>query len=44
MKPLDKQIDEFAMHLIKREAEVRPRSNKRSIKEHEKFLLSTSWL
>jgi hypothetical protein len=44
MKPLDEQINEFAMHLIKREAEVRPRSNKRSIKEHEKFLLSTRWL
>ena len=44
MKPLDKQIDEFAMHLIMREAEVRPRSNKRSAIEHEKFVLSTRWL
>ena len=32
------------MHLIKRETEVRPRSNKRSAKEHEKFVLSTGWL
>ena len=41
MKSFDEQINAFALHLIEREAEVRPRSNKRSIKEHEKFVLST---
>ena len=34
----------FALHLIEREAEVRPRKNKRSASEDEKFLLSTEWL
>ena len=34
----------FALHLIEREANVRPRRNKRSVSEHEKFLLSTEWL
>ena len=41
---LDSQIQTFALHLIEREAEVRPRKNKRSPVEHEKFLLSTGWL
>ena len=41
---LIQQIQTFAMHLIEREAEVRPRKNKRSESEHEKFLLSTGWL
>ena len=41
---LDQQIQAFALHLIEREAEVRPRKNKRSESEHEKFLLSTGWL
>ena len=41
---LDNQILTFALHLIEREAEVRPRKNKRSVSEHEKFLLSTGWL
>ena len=41
---LKSQIKMFASHLIKREAEVRPRKNKRSVSEHEKFLLSTEWL
>jgi len=44
MKSFDEQINAFALHLIEREAEVRPRSNKRSEKEHEKFVLSTGWL
>jgi len=41
---LNQQIQAFALHLIEREAEVRPRKNKRSSIEHEKFLLSTAWL
>ena len=41
---LNQQIQAFALHLIEREAEVRPRKNKRSISEHVKFLLSTGWL
>jgi len=41
---LSQQIQTFALHLIEREAEVRPRKNKRSESEHEKFLLSTGWL
>ena len=41
---LSQQIQTFALHLIEREAEVRPRKNKRSASEHEKFLLSTGWL
>ena len=41
---LNQQIQTFALHLIQREAEVRPRKNKRSESEHEKFLLSTGWL
>ena len=41
---LNQQIQTFALHLIEREAEVRPRKNKRSVSEHEKFLLSTVWL
>ncbi len=41
---LDSQIHAFAIHLIEREAEVRPRKNNRSPVEHEKFLLSTGWL
>ena len=41
MNDLNQQIQTFAMHLIEREAEVRPRKNKRSVSEHEKFLLST---
>ena len=41
---LNQQIQTFALHLIEREAEVRPRKNKRSESEHEKFLLSTGWL
>ena len=44
MKSLDEQINAFALHLIEQEAEVRPRSNKRSANEHEKFVLSTRWL
>ena len=44
MKSLDEQINAFALHLIEQEAEVRPRSNKRSANEHEKFVLSTGWL
>jgi hypothetical protein len=40
MKPLDEQINAFALHLIEQEAEVPTRSNKCSIKEHEKFLQS----
>jgi len=46
LKPecLDNLIHSFANHLIEREAEVRPRKNKRSVSEHEKFLLSTRWL
>ena len=41
---LNQQIQTFALHLIQRAAEVRPRKNKRSESEHEKFLLSTGWL
>ena len=41
---LNQQIQTFAQHLIECEAEVRPRKNKRSPVEHEKFLLSTGWL
>ena len=41
---LKNQIQAFAFHLIEREAEVRPRKNKRSQDEYEKFLLSTGWL
>ena len=41
---LNQQIQTFAIHLLEREAEVRPRKNKRSPNEHEKFLLSTGWL
>ena len=41
---LNQQIQTFAMHLIERESEVCPRKNKRSLVEHEKFLLSTGWL
>ena len=41
---LNQQIQAFTLHLIEREAEVRPRKNKRSLVEHEKFLLSTGWL
>ena len=41
---LNQQIQTFALHLIEREANVRPRKNKRSPVEHEKFLLSTGWL
>ena len=41
---LNQQIQAFALHLIDRETAVRPRKNKRSISEHEKFLLSTGWL
>ena len=41
---LYQQIQAFTLHLIEREAEVRPRKNKRSESEHEKFLLSTGWL
>ena len=41
---LNQQIQNFALHLIEREAHVRPRKNKRSESEHEKFLLSTGWL
>jgi len=41
---LNQQIQAFSLHLIEREAEVRPRKNKRSLVEHEKFLLSTGWL
>ena len=37
---LNQQIQTFALHLIEREAKVRPRKNKRSENEHEKFLLS----
>ena len=44
MENLGNQIHTFALHLIGREAEVRPRKNKRSASEHEKFLLSTGWL
>ena len=44
MNTLNQQIQIFALHLIEREAKVRPRKNKRSISEHEKFLLSTQWL
>jgi hypothetical protein len=44
MKPLDEQINAFALHLIEQEAEVPTRSNKCSIKEHEKFLQSRGWL
>ena len=44
MNDLNQQIQAFTLHLIKREAEVRPRKNKRSVSEHEKFLLSTGWL
>ena len=41
---LSQQIQTFALHLIEREAHLRPRKNKRSASEHEKFLLSTGWL
>ena len=41
---LNQQIQIFTLHLVEREAEVRPRKNKRSESEHEKFLLSTGWL
>lgn len=41
---LEKQLHSFANHLIEREAEIRSRKNKRSVSEHEKFLLSTRWL
>ena len=41
---LNQQIQAFALHLIESEAEVRPRKNKRSLVEHEKFLLSIGWL
>ncbi len=44
MENLYKQITLFAHHLIEREVEVRPRKNKRSKSEHEKFLLSVGWL
>ena len=44
MSDLKYQIGIFALHLIEREAEVRPRKNKRSQDEYEKFLLSTGWL
>ena len=44
MENLDNQITLFALHLIEREANVRPRKNKRSASEHEKFLLSAEWL
>ena len=38
------QMQGFALHLMEREAEVRPRKNRRSQKEYEKFLMSTEWL
>ena len=41
---LNQQIQTFTLHLIEREAEVRPCKNKRSPVEHEKYLLSTGWL
>ena len=41
---LNQQIKVFALRLIVREAEVRPRKNKHSPVEHEKFLLSVGWL
>ena len=41
---LNQQTQTFALHLIEREANVRPRKNKRSVSEHEKFLLSTGWM
>ena len=44
MENLYKQITLFAHHLIEREAVFSPRKNKRSVSEHEKFLLSTEWL
>ena len=44
MTILQNQIQTFALHLIQREEEVRPRKNKRSVIELEKFLLSTEWL
>ena len=44
MENLYKQITLFAHHLIEREVELRPRKNKRSKSEQEKFLLSTEWL
>ena len=44
MHDFKQQILTFALHLIEREVEVRPRKNKRSKSEHEKFLLSTEWL
>jgi hypothetical protein len=43
-RDLNQQIQAFTLHLIESEAEVRPRKNKRSPVEHEKFLLSTGWL
>ena len=44
MNDLNQQIQTFALHLIEREAHVRPRKNRRSQKEYEKFLMSTEWL
>jgi len=44
MNNLNDQIQAFALYLIGCEAEIRPRRNKRSASEHEKFLLSTEWL
>ena len=44
MTNLSNHISSFALHLIEREAEVRPRKNKRSATEQEKFLLSVEWL
>jgi len=44
MHNLSEQIHTFGHNLIEREAEVRPRKNKRSQDEYEKFLLSTGWL
>ena len=44
MEKVDRQITMFAHHLIDREVEVRPRKNKRSKSEYDKFLLSVEWL
>ena len=44
MENLDNQIQAFAYYLIESETEVKPRKNKRSVSEHEKFLLSAEWL
>ena len=44
MIDLDIQINAFAELLIEKEKHVRPRGNKRSDIEYEKFVLSTAWL